>query len=94
MDTCILRLEWQGIIGENRHCRQRYSFPPNSTGPSLPIHDRIVSVRRSFHSLRSYLDTNFIGLFMRLLEDEIDHLSDLIGRHVGDLFYSLDNKWK
>lgn len=27
----------------------------------------------------AYLDTNFVGLLMSLLEDEIDHLSDLIG---------------
>ena len=59
----------------------------------FPIVDgecRCVEVRPFFYCLQSedrvtsnkaYLHTNFICLLMRLLEDEIHHLPDLIGRH-------------
>ena len=30
---------------------------------------------------KSYLDSNFIGLFVGLLKDKINHLSNLIGCH-------------
>jgi hypothetical protein len=48
---------------------------------------------------RTYLDADFIGLFMSLLEDEIDHLSDLIrGCHCAYMYvlyiFVLVAKWQ
>jgi len=62
----------------------RLSFPKDSTACFAFV---ISIVLRRLHVLllfiinAAHLNTNFVSLFMSLLEDEINHLSNLIGRH-------------
>jgi hypothetical protein len=41
---------------------------------------------------QTHLDTNFVRLLVSLLEDEVDHLSDLIGSHGEGLFRWMEQK--
>mmetsp|Transcript_60325 Transcript_60325/g.148032 ORF Transcript_60325/g.148032 Transcript_60325/m.148032 type:complete len:120 (-) Transcript_60325:67-426(-) len=58
----------------------------STTGLPIPMTQKHVMMARYSSSFRSFqvflgLNTDLVGLFVCLLEDEIDHLSDLIGRH-------------
>lgn len=51
---------------------------------SLARIGKIAALRlQTMATTMTHLDTDFVGLFMSLLEDEVNHLSDLIGSGHG-----------
>ena len=53
---------------------------PISVNPRMDFYVMVECHTIGHHTriAKTYLDTDFIGLFMRLLKDKVDHLSDLI----------------
>jgi hypothetical protein len=75
-------------IAAFEYCFCFLSFSASQTQRSCRwIHSRMAPIRRStWNDTRTYLHTDFVGLFVGLLENEIHHLANLIGSRHGSIY--------